>query len=304
MTTILLATDFSTHAQAAGQTALTLARYLDARLICMHASVMTGARPDAYELSTGHLEDFRLEQQTELARQRERLQQMAEEFAAHGVRATAELADGTPVAAICKAAEDCGAALVVMGSHGRTGFERVLLGSVAERVVRLCHTSVLVTRPPVVSDGGFRRILVPTDFGDAANIALDQATTLAAVDADIDILHCWQMDELPEDLHHETATRAGVYGHVSKSVAETAMHLGEELVRRVAHGQRRASFHLLEGRPTARIHRFMDEREQSYDLIAVGTHGRTGLDRLLLGNVAEATVRYAPCSVLVGRPRL
>lgn len=303
MTTILLATDFSEHAEVAGRIALTLARRLEAKVVCMHASVMTEARPDAYEIARGQLEEFRMGFQEDLARRRHRLQLMVEELERRGVKAEHRLVDGPAVHAICNTARDVGAALVVMGSHGRTGFKRVLLGSVAERVVRLCETSVLVARPPVVGDEGFRRILVPTDFDQAANVALDQSTTLAAVDANIDILHCWQVDEFPDEMLEQTAGASGLYGRVAEAVTETSKRFGEGLVKRVAHGQRRVAFHLIEGQPTAGIHEFIEERDQPYDLIAVGTHGRSGLDRLLIGSVAEVTVRYAPCSVLVARPR-
>ena len=301
MTTILFATDFSEHAEIAGRTAHTLARLLQAKLVCMHAGILTEARPDAYELASGHIEGFRQAFQEDLARRRQRLSLMAEQFATHGVRTDSRLVHGSPVHAICETAQELDAALVIMGSHGRTGFKRVLLGSVAERVVRLCDTSVLVARAPVIDDDGFRRVLVPTDFSQVAEVALDQAATLTAADASIDLLHCWNVDELPESLVEEGMERG--HGELTAAMVDTAGRLGKALVDRVAHGPRKVEMHLLEERATPGIHKFMEENAPAYDLIAVGTHGRGGLERLLIGSVAESTVRYAPCSVLVSRAR-
>jgi nucleotide-binding universal stress UspA family protein len=166
---------------------------------------------------------------------------------------------------------------------------------------------VLVARPPAVEPVGFRRVLVPTDFSESAAVALDQASTLAAPDAVIDILHCWQLDELadgmvdPADVHAPHASPA--HGLAARRAIEVAQQIGDALVRRLALGRRQVKFHLREGRATSGVHAFMDEQAAPYDLVAVGTHGRAGIQRLLIGSVAEYTVRYAPCSVLVTRPR-
>lgn len=302
MSTILFATDFSAASDIAGQTARALARRIHARMICAHAAVTSNAQPDAYEISIGEIEGFRRAFQDEIAARRLRLQQMSEELARSGIEATHRIIEGPVIDAICGAARDDGAALVILGSHGRTGLERFVLGSVAERVVRLCETSVLVARAPATTEHGFRRVLVATDFSESAETALEQAATLAVDDAVIDLVHCWQLDDLP-DSRLRPVDLQKAHQPLSERVRERARGLGEGLARRVRVGQRKVSFRLVEGPPAAGIHQLVDAQSAPYDLVAVGTHGRTGVKRLLLGSVAESTVRYAPCSVLVARPR-
>jgi nucleotide-binding universal stress UspA family protein len=313
MTTILFATDFSPSSEAASQITTALAHHLGARVVCTHAVAPFRAGPEpgagsAEAIDAIDVGGFHAIYQKEMTARAQRLQQLADELARHGIQASARLLDGSAgpvVEAICAAAGDTHAApvsLVILGSHGRTGLSRLLLGSVAERVVRLCSTSVLVARAPVIDRAGFRRVLVPTDFTEAAEVALDQAATLAAPDAVIDVLHCWQVDEFSDGLV-EAADTHEARGVASRHAAERARHLGEAMVRRLAGGQRKVAFHLREGRPTSCIHDFIEEQAAPYDLVAVGTHGRTGVQRLLVGSVAEYTVRYAPCSVLVARPR-
>ncbi|ACY12929.1 universal stress protein [Haliangium ochraceum] len=303
MSTILFATDFSEASEVAGHVTRAVARHLQARVICAHAVVATEAQPDAYELASGHVEDFRKSFQEDLAARHARIEQFAEELGRYGLSASSRMLDGSVIESICEAADEAQAALVILGSHGRTGLKRFVLGSVAERVVRLCSTSVLVARAPVIDQQGFRRVLVPTDFSEAAEVALDQAASLAAADASIDILHCWQPEEFPDGLIHRTED-AKVHDNLGKQVQDRANSLGNALVRRVAIGKRKVRFHWQHSRPGAGIHEFIEQQAEPYDLIGVGTHGRTGINRLLVGSVAESTVRYAPCSVLVARPRV
>lgn len=298
-TTILFATDFSDSSEAARQLTRALARHLDARVVCTHAAMIPIFPAGEHDVVAGDVASFRQLVQEELAVRRARLQEFANELGAHGIVASTQVVEGSAVEAICSAARETAAALVIIGSHGRTGLKRIVLGSVAERVVRACETSVLVARPPVIDRAGFQRVLVPTDFSQAAEVALDQALTLATENATIDILHCWTPDEFPDGLLRPLE---GTRPSIAPSAAERAKALGDAWVQRVAVGRRQVAFHLMADRPTAGIQRFLDEQEP-YELVAVGTQGRTGMQRLLIGSVAESTVRYAPCSVLVARPR-
>lgn len=302
MKTIVFATDFSEQAEHAGAYAVMVARRLGAELLCVHASVYHDVHPDAYELSTGHIEGFREELQRELVRRRMLLETMVEGAGRQGVRASHEVVEGRAAEAICQVAADAGADLIVVGSHGRTGLKRFLLGSVAERVVRLASCSVLVARRPLLDEQGFHRVLVPIDFEPGSRVALEQARMLAANDAVMDLVHCWFVDGTLDGAVEPGASPA-VYRSLVDIIVDDARTRGRELVALAAGAERTVSVYLQEGRPAGAIQTFIDRQEPSYDLVAVGTHGRRGLDRALLGSVAEATVRYSPCSVLVARPR-
>jgi nucleotide-binding universal stress UspA family protein len=125
---LLLATDGSPHSKAAASAAGHLAK--QASLPVTVVSVVTSS----------HSEARRLEAQEAIAAEVNMLKNM-------GIEAEGKVAEGSPVEAIIKTAEDVGADLIVIGSHGRTGLAKVLLGSVAERVIGEAGCSVLVINP-------------------------------------------------------------------------------------------------------------------------------------------------------------
>ncbi|MBE7451777.1 MAG: universal stress protein [Kofleriaceae bacterium] len=199
--------------------------------------------------------------------------------------------------ALVAAATEVGADLIVTGSRGRTGLRRWLLGSVAEHVVRQADISVLVARAGD-PDHGFARIVVGTDFSPGATIALARAVELAEPGAVIDLVHCYHMPllrplpgvdpVLAEDFHN-LSTELVADAH-ARGEAAVAVHAGAPVTFRI---------HVVDEHPREAV---CDLAEKvGADLVAVGSHGRRGLRRLILGSVAEATVRHAPCSVLVAR---
>ncbi len=136
--------DFSDASRAAMEVASDLARRFGAGLMLLHAYPIPGytfpdgsvvASPkmmqDLADQAEKHLEEWRVE---------------AEKLVGPG-RVTAEKAVGEPAAEILEVAKARGADLVVMGTHGRTGLEHALMGSIAERVVRRAHCPVLTVRP-------------------------------------------------------------------------------------------------------------------------------------------------------------
>jgi len=196
-----------------------------------------------------------------------------------------------PHAAIVKRAEAWGADLVVVGHRGETGLSRVWLGSVAEKVARLAHCPVLVVRPK----SGSRTIVVGTDFSDPALPAVRAACDEARrVGGTVNLIHCIEVPSLPPD-------GVGFFGaEVPATVFE---QLEAEASRRLE-----AAMHACQvpgtaqstwERPSSALVRSADTL--AADLLVVGTRGRTGIKRVLLGSVAEAVIRCASCSVLVVR---
>ncbi|HEU5320935.1 MAG TPA: universal stress protein [Methylomirabilota bacterium] len=149
--TIVHATDFSEPAAAAESRAVRLAKVLDADLVYLHVATeapLYGETPFAMGDVRGVYESQRRWAQGEL-------QARVDAARAAGVRARALLRVGVAHAEILKAAGEEHAEMVVLGTHGRTGLDRLLLGSVAERVVRLAHCPVLTVRPPEGEGGQY-----------------------------------------------------------------------------------------------------------------------------------------------------
>ncbi len=140
-THILAAIDFSEGSDAALACARMIAERFGARLHLLHVIEDPGvaaAGPDGYVVDVHTLRE---------ALQADAEQKLADLLAAHpGVPVTAEVVFGRPAATIARVAADRGTDLVVVGTHGRSGFSRLMLGSVAERVLRLAPCPVLTVR--------------------------------------------------------------------------------------------------------------------------------------------------------------
>lgn len=139
---ILHPTDFSECAEQARAQAIRLARALGAEIILFHVSVETPLYAEGM-LAGGTVQRV-YEAQRKWAE--EALEARAAETRAAGAPARWKLTHGVPFDAIVQAAEEEGADMIVMGTHGRRGLEGLLLGSVANRVVRLAGCPVLTVR--------------------------------------------------------------------------------------------------------------------------------------------------------------
>jgi len=185
---------------------------------------------------------------------------------------------------------------VVTGTRGRTGLKRFLLGSVAEKVVRLASTNVLVARLCPSQSGTFERIMVPTDFSPASEKALRLAFMLAPKGASIDLFHAWQFPPgthivgSPDDEH-------GPLSSLRKEILVAAERNAREWIERYQSSGVPLRFVHGYG-PAAGVVQDHVVTEQ-YDLVAMGTHGYRGFRHFVLGSVAEAIVRYSPCSVMI-----
>ncbi|MFC6976916.1 universal stress protein [Halomicroarcula sp. GCM10025709] len=202
-------------------------------------------------------------------------------------------ADRTGVAheEILDYAEAVGADLLVLGTHGRTGVRRYLLGSVTEKVVRLSDVPVLTVRAGDDARVRFpyQNVLVPTDGSEQAAAAVDPATDIAATcEAHLHAV------SVVDTRAMGTVTRPDVLLDQLKSQARSAV---DAVAREASHGGvdsvRTA---VQEGLPYRALLAYVDEFD--IDLVVMGTHGRRGVDRYLLGSVTEKLVRTAPAPVL------
>ena len=186
--------------------------------------------------------------------------------------------------------------LLVMGTHGRTGVAHLLLGSVAEKVVRTAPCPVLTARErPPAAFAGFTRILVPTDFSAPSDAALDCAKLIALrFGASVHLLHVLE-DALVEGpfgsevfLAESPDARAARF----KDARERLSHRVTAYDRERMH----ATSEVIFGATARTIGDYAADND--FDLIVMGTHGRTGIAHLLMGSVAERVVRNAACPVI------
>jgi nucleotide-binding universal stress UspA family protein len=211
-------------------------------------------------------------------------------------RVSSRFLTGLPWQQICDtAAADPEFDLIVMGTEGRTGMRRVLLGSVAEKVVRHAPCSVLAVRGKNGSSR-FHHILCPIDFSPSSRTAMERAARLADPDGmGITLLHVL---DLPVRFSGDPNV-AGFLEDLDKTGARFLAEWAAELRTRVSVP---VNTRTRIGSPGAQALSVL-EAEPTFDLVVVGSHGRTGLRRALLGSVAERIVRHAPCPVFVARQR-
>ena len=144
-----------------------------------------------------------------------------------------------------------------------------------------------------------RKILVATDFSESSRAALEQAAELArALNASLELIHVW---EIPAFLPGELLVSDGTaQASLMAMVQNRANQRMATLVAEAEHeGIHLNAISCVLGIPHASI---VDAATAGqHDLVVLGSHGRTGLTRVLLGSVAERVVRHAPCTVVVAR---
>jgi nucleotide-binding universal stress UspA family protein len=288
--------DLSDSSLVAVGHAMSLARHVGAPLLLLMVEVVPEepeALPPSMRVSARRLQAAR---QDRMAVDRQQLEDLRQRLAGQGVEISHMVGGGIAGHDLAPRAAEAGADLLVVGSHGRSGIGRLLLGSVAEKTVRLAPSSVLVVRGARDgAEGGYRRILVGSDFSPLADRALERALAVAAPGAHIEVLHAWQV---PYDLSPDGSS-AFALAELRDELAADIGRTGAALVETWRERDVPLTFRSVE----APARHALCERAAAMnaDLIVVGCHGRRGLRRLMLGSVAETTVRHAPCSVLVAR---
>jgi nucleotide-binding universal stress UspA family protein len=297
-TKILVGTDFSTESHLALEHAVHIASRTGGSLVLAHAGTVLHASDAALAPESAAMHEYKRIIAEHEAANRSHLDDLLQAVTARGVSAGQRLVDGFPDTGLVEAAEEEDVSLVAIGTHGRTGVTRFLLGSVAERVVRLSGRHVLVARGSVPPTG-YRRILLATDFSPLAERALDIAIGLVESGGIVDVFHAWHLPLLTGSLVPGRVSDA-TFEPVRVSLEEGARDKIEELLTPRRMGA--VSFEVtVVNDPPARA--IAERAEVGHDLIVMGGHGHRGLRRWILGSVAEATVRHAPCSVLVVHDR-
>lgn len=294
---VLFPTDFSDASKAALPAAVRIAEVHGAKLEVFHAVVWRGAlMPPATSFSDGFAD---LEEVVRgIATQK--LRDMAEgESPGVEVVWNQGYATSAPPAILARASET-DADLIVMATHGRRGFRRLVLGSVTAEVVRHSPCPVMTVRVPgaLASErSGFGHVVAATDFSSGGDLAVNCAIELAeATGARLDILHVIEAVSYPGFYYPLNDARVYDLPLLRRRATEELQGLmSTERTARVSESRVRVEV----GRPSTEIAKFANEI--GADLIVVASHGRTGFDRALMGSVAEGVLREAACPVLVVR---
>jgi len=292
---ILCPVDFSPFSRRALDHAAVLARWYEAELTVVHVSpfmpAVLGLEP---AVSAATLAPF----------DRETLGRELLEFVGETAKTRPApqllIRSGPAAATILECATETNADLVVLGTHGRTGFERFMLGSVTEKVVRKARCPVLTV--PCRASGDperplFARILCAVDFSEASDRAAQHALSLAQeAKGGLTMLHV--VEWLPDE---SFAKYPGFdVAHYRRSILTDARTRVEELVPDEARNWCDPETRVVCGKPYQEILRIA--QHDAADLIVLGVHGRGPIDRMLFGSTTQHVVRQAACPVLTIRP--
>jgi nucleotide-binding universal stress UspA family protein len=205
-----------------------------------------------------------------------------------------DVVQGNPAPTIVEYAERYEHDLIVMPTHGREAISRYLIGSVSEKVVRLSPVPVLTVRmqPDEQLVFPYERILIPTDGSTSASHAAQHGLSLASsLDATVHVLSVVEDTSLGPDVRSvisEQETMKAATEAVDELVSESETHGLSNTVR-----------HVEQGRPVTELLECI--KANDIDAVVMGTTGKRGIDRILLGSVAEKTVRSAPVPVITVR---
>ena len=285
-TTVLHPTDFSAHADHAFALACSLARASGSRLLVLHVAPIPQLHTKRYS-----------REEMEAALRRRQAPDPAVETGWH-------LLAGEAVPEILWLAQEIRCALIVMGTQGQTGLARLLMGSVAEQVVRNAPCPVVTVKapprePPPAAEGPsetagpipaavpIQTILHPTDLSDRCAEAFRVACSLAKDHAArVIVVHVAEPRAAPAGMAPAPPPPEGHRGGMEEWLCRSHQSApGVRVECRVEEGDAATGI-------------VSAARATACDLIVMGTHGRTGLGRLLMGSVAESVLRTAPCPVV------
>jgi nucleotide-binding universal stress UspA family protein len=279
MKTILVATDFSPRSDRALRRAILIARRQGATLVLAHV-----------------IDDDR--QERLVTSQRIAAQDLLDEITASvrredGVECAARLAFGAPDEAIIAAGVEAGADLIIMGPHRRQSLKDIFVGTTVERVIRKSPLPVLMTVAPPTE--AYARAMVAVDLSENAAAAFEAIRRLElAKGSPTGVVHVFEAPAQGLMLRASTTSdqlREYIAGQRARASADLDAFMERAGVR--------PDFRLIEladDTPAETIVKCAARKNA--DLLVIGTRGRTGLSRLVLGSVAEGVLRRSQIDVL------
>ena len=228
------------------------------------------------------------------------LDSLARDMARAGVDAETVAAYGPPSDTIIRMAEESDCDLIAMSTRGRNILTSGLLGSVTYKVIHESPMPVLAITPERarLHRAIISKVIVPLDGSAFAETVLPHATTLARrMDLGVTLLRV-----APEDapLFSDSVSLADILAGMQEKAATGARDYVAGMARRLRDSGLDVDEVILQGKASSRITEYAKGAE--HGMIAITTHGRSGVSRLLLGSIAEAVIRESGCPVLVVRP--
>lgn len=289
---ILCGVDFSDFSLDALRHGLVLAQWYSAQLTIFHAHQVS--QPLVVESMPGSVPVFLGADPVDVAEEVRKF--CAPVLASSDQRVDVVVRPGDAAKEMTREAAELPADLVILGTHGRSGFERLFLGSVTEKVLRSTRVPVLTIPPPVREPGSplFKTILCPLDFSDASLRALEYALSLAReADARVILLHV--IEEVfgrgeAESLAHLTVS--DYYRHLEQQATARLETVIPDDAQVWARPERR----VVNGRAYQEILKTV--ADEGVELVVMGVHGKGALTRLVFGSTTHRVIREAGCPVL------
>ncbi len=291
MKTILVPVDFSERTDEVVRFASSWAKAMGASLQILHAVEMPEYVPADLAIRMSTTSQPVTVKEALLREGEEKMERALMRWSLGEVNSTVVFDNA--VDAILTAAES--ADLVVVAPHGKGTLDRLLLGSVTERVVARCRTPVLVARSVELGAAFTRKIMVPVDLSEGSLAALRMAQRIQAYfGATVEVLHVVTTPPMAA-VGDAWMVEVGASGASFREWALTSAR--EAMVSFLQkHGIEGMPLQLEYGLPEKTI--VEKVKDGQYDLVVMGTHGRRGLSRLIFGSVAAKTLREAPCPVM------
>jgi nucleotide-binding universal stress UspA family protein len=286
---ILCPVDFSEFSVRAYHYALSLAEHYRAKLVAQHIVELWRYPYAEYVASQGDYQEFRraLREGGE-----EHLRKFVKDHSHDEIQPELAVHEGIAADLILSFAEAQKTDLIVMGTHGRRGFDRLVLGSVTDRVMRRAPCPVLtICKPPQdsIAAGKERgrvhhlsRILLCTDFSENSERALNYAISARAeYDAELILLHV--LEEVPSPAKTEQATA-------------TATEELDKLIPQEGRKTHKIRTAVRVGTPYQQIIQLAEETQ--VDMVTMGVRGRGALDLAVYGSTTYRVIQLGPCPVL------
>ena len=287
---ILVPTDFSDHAELALRYAIDLAKRTSASLHLLHvpvipASLLLDASYNPGADALNHI----------LAQSQQALDAVSKRAGEQGLEVIAALHEGVVHEAIHDYAREQDVDLVVMGTHGRTGVSKLIFGSVTERVLKTVHTPILVvpegdTKPP-------NSIVIGYDFSEPAKRAAEVARAIhGAFHGPLHLVHTYL------DVWAEYTDGGAVDGSAAAQRREALVRGLQDMLETDAKelfsiDAQGTQTHLVAGDAAKSLIEIANEVGAT--LICIGTTGKSGLDRLLMGSVARRLLHESKVPILL-----